>query len=109
MTSHKKKQKTLSSGTASESSPLKLVFVNYKQNGPERVVIKAGVAATELTPTSQEQVQVRGPQGTRRGARAVPGVGPRGRCATANPAASDAPSPGTISIISYIQNNAQTA
>lgn len=67
------------------------------------------MAATALTPTSQEQVQVRGPQARRRRARALPGARPRGRCAPANRAAPDAPSLGTVSIISYIQNNAQTA
>lgn len=71
--------------------------------------MKAGVAATEFTPTSQEQVQVRRAQRTRQGARSLPDVRPRGRCATVNRAARDAPSLGTISIISYIQNNAQAA
>lgn len=52
---------------------------------------------------------VRGLRGTRQGARALPGVLTRGRCATANHAARDEPSLGTVSIISYVQNNAQTA
>lgn len=104
-----RKTKTFFSSTAPESSPLKLLFVNYIENGLGWVVSEARAAATELTPTSQEQVQVRGLQGTRQRALSLPGVRPRGRCATANHAAQDAPSLGTISIISYIQNNAQTA
>lgn len=63
--------------------------------------MKARVTATDLTSTSQERPAGPSSRSVRR-ARALPGARTRGRCATADHAAPNAPSMGTISIISYI-------